>query len=58
MGLATARALSRGGRDVVVYEQFEPGHVRGSSHGRSRIFRHRRTRHAGALDLANAAVSN
>jgi sarcosine oxidase len=39
MGLATARALSRGGRDVVVYEQFEPGHVRGSSHGRSRIFR-------------------
>src|SRR5882672_9510915 len=39
MGLATARALSRAGRDVVVYEQFEPGHVRGSSHGRSRIFR-------------------
>ena len=39
MGLATARALSRAGHDVVVYEQFEPGHVRGSSHGRSRIFR-------------------
>ncbi len=39
MGLATARALSRTGRDVVVYEQFEPGHARGSSHGRSRIFR-------------------
>lgn len=39
MGLATARALSRAGRDVVVYEQFEPGHARGSSHGRSRIFR-------------------
>lgn len=39
MGLATARALSRAGRDVVVYEQFERGHTRGSSHGRSRIFR-------------------
>ena len=33
MGLATARALSRAGRKVVVYEQFEPGHTRGSSHG-------------------------
>src|SRR6266853_647052 len=39
MGLATARALARAGREVVVYEQFEPGHARGSSHGRSRIFR-------------------
>ena len=39
MGLATAHALTRAGYDVVVYEQFEPGHARGSSHGRSRIFR-------------------
>jgi sarcosine oxidase len=39
MGLATARALVRRGHDVVVYEQFEPAHARGSSHGRSRIFR-------------------
>jgi len=39
MGLATARALSRAGHQVVVYEQFERGHARGSSHGRSRIFR-------------------
>jgi sarcosine oxidase len=39
MGLATARALRRAGYDVVVYEQFEAGHVRGSSHGRSRIVR-------------------
>jgi sarcosine oxidase len=38
-GLATAHALARAGRDVVVYEQFELGHARGSSHGRSRIFR-------------------
>lgn len=39
MGLATARALARAGRDVVVCEQFEPGHDRGSSHGSSRIVR-------------------
>src|SRR5215470_5772791 len=38
-GLATARALARCGHEVVVYEQFERGHTRGSSHGRSRIFR-------------------
>src|SRR3954449_100025 len=39
MGLATAHALKRAGRDVVVYEQFERGHSRGSSHGATRIFR-------------------
>ena len=39
MGLATARALARAGRDVVVCEQFEVGHKRGSSHGGSRIVR-------------------
>jgi sarcosine oxidase len=39
MGLATARALARAGRDVVVCEQFEVGHSNGSSHGGSRIVR-------------------
>ena len=39
MGLATARALAQAGRDVVVCEQFELGHARGSSHGSSRIVR-------------------
>jgi sarcosine oxidase len=39
MGAATARALARRGRSVVVLEQFEPGHARGSSHGGSRISR-------------------
>jgi sarcosine oxidase len=38
-GLATAWQLAREGRDVVVHEQFARGHARGSSHGRSRIFR-------------------
>jgi sarcosine oxidase len=39
MGLAAAHGLARAGCDVVVYEQFEQGHARGSSHGRSRIVR-------------------
>jgi sarcosine oxidase len=39
MGLATARVLAQAGRDVVLCEQFEVGHARGSSHGGSRIVR-------------------
>jgi len=39
MGLATGWALKRRGVEAVVYEQFEVGNDRGSSHGRSRIFR-------------------
>lgn len=39
MGLATARALARAGRDVVVLEQFALGHDLGSSHGDARIIR-------------------
>ncbi len=39
MGAAAAWALSARGADVTVYEQFEPGTERGSSHGRTRIFR-------------------
>ena len=39
MGLASAWALARKGRDVTVLEQFEIGHPYGSSHGASRIFR-------------------
>lgn len=39
MGSATAWWLARRGVDVALVEQFEPGHVRGSSHGASRIFR-------------------
>jgi sarcosine oxidase len=40
MGSATAWWLARRGRSVTLLEQFEQGHVRGSSHGRSRIFRY------------------
>jgi sarcosine oxidase len=39
MGLATGWALKRRGHEPVVYEQFEIGNPKGSSHGRSRIFR-------------------
>jgi sarcosine oxidase len=39
VGAATAWALARRGVDVTLHEQFEAGHKRGSSHGRSRIWR-------------------
>jgi sarcosine oxidase len=39
MGLAAARALTQAGRQVVVCEQFQLGHDRGSSHGSARIIR-------------------
>ena len=39
MGSAAAYALAREGRDVLLVEQYEVGHTRGSSHGRSRIVR-------------------
>jgi glycine/D-amino acid oxidase-like deaminating enzyme len=39
MGCATAWALSERGAQVTLHEQFELDHERGSSHGRTRIFR-------------------
>jgi sarcosine oxidase len=39
MGAAAAWALARAGREALLLERFEIGHRRGSSHGRSRIFR-------------------
>jgi sarcosine oxidase len=39
MGCATAWALHERGADVTLFEQFDPEHRRGSSHGRTRIFR-------------------
>ena len=39
MGSSALYHLARRGADVIGLEQFEPGHVRGSSHGRSRVFR-------------------
>ncbi len=39
MGCATAWALRERGAEVTVHEQFDLDHHRGSSHGRTRIFR-------------------
>ncbi len=39
MGSAAAYHLARGGRSVLLLEQFEIGHNRGASHGHSRIIR-------------------
>lgn len=39
MGAATAAALAPRGPATALFEQFETGHRRGSSHGTSRIFR-------------------
>ena len=38
-GSAAARSIAARGHRVTVLERFEAGHVRGSSHGRERIFR-------------------
>lgn len=40
MGAATAWALGHRGHDVTIYEQFEVGHTRGSSHGATRVYRY------------------
>ncbi len=39
MGSSAALALARRGHEVTIFEQFQPGHDRGSSHGSSRIVR-------------------
>lgn len=39
IGAAAAWFLARRGVDVVALEQFEPGHVRGTSHGHSAVWR-------------------
>lgn len=39
LGLAAGRALARRGRDVLVLEQAQPGHLGAGSHGSCRIFR-------------------
>jgi len=39
LGAASAWALAEKGRETILFEQFELGHVHGSSHGPSRVFR-------------------
>lgn len=39
MGAATACSLASAGRSVTILERFAVGHTKGSSHGKSRVFR-------------------
>jgi monomeric sarcosine oxidase len=39
MGISTALALVDAGKKVLLLEQFEPGHIKGSSHGDGRVVR-------------------
>ncbi|MBO0512753.1 FAD-dependent oxidoreductase [Streptomyces beijiangensis] len=39
MGAATAWQLARAGHEVTLIEAYKPGHMKGSSHGSSRIYR-------------------
>ena len=56
LGSATAYWLARRGVDVVGFEQFELGHVRGASHDHSRIIR--RSYHTpGYVELTAEAYS-
>jgi sarcosine oxidase len=55
MGACTAWQLARRGRSVVLLEQFEHPHTRGSSHGGTRIFRVA-YRDALYTELAGAAI--
>ena len=54
MGAAAAWQLARRGRQVVLLERFGRGHVRGASHGASRIYRNTYAR-AEYLDLVQEA---
>lgn len=55
-GSAAARSLVGRGRQVVLLEQFELGHDRGSSHGTSRIYR-RAYRDEFYVDLTGSAAA-
>lgn len=58
MGSATAYHLASRGRRVVAFEQFEPGHDRGSSHGESRMIRLAYFEHPSYVPLARSAYAN
>lgn len=57
MGSAAAYHLARRGRRVVAFEQFEPGHDRGSSHGESRAIRLAYFEHPSYVPLARRAYA-
>jgi sarcosine oxidase len=56
MGSATLYALAARGVEAIGFEQFSPGHDRGSSHGESRVFRSAYFEHPSYVPLARAAL--
>ena len=56
MGSASLWQLAERGVSVVGFEQFEPGHDRGSSHGETRIYRTAYLEGPGYVPLARRAV--
>jgi sarcosine oxidase len=56
MGAAALLHLARRGRRVVGFEQFTPGHERGSSHGETRIIRLGYFEHPSYVPLVRAAL--
>ncbi|MBB4039459.1 sarcosine oxidase [Microvirga flocculans] len=56
MGSAALFNLARQGKRVVGFEQFEPGHDKGSSHGESRIIRLSYFEHPSYVPLARRAL--
>jgi len=57
VGSFALRALAKRGVKVLGLEQFEPGHDQGSSHGRSRVYRHAYFEHADYVPLLLHASS-
>lgn len=56
MGSAALFELARKGRRAIGFEQFEPGHDKGSSHGESRIIRLSYFEHPSYVPLARRAL--
>lgn len=57
IGAAAACALTRRGARVTLFEQFESGHDRGSSHGATRLFRTAYFEHPDYVPLLKRAAS-
>src|SRR6202012_5605608 len=55
MGSSAAFALARRGQRVVAIDQFEPGHIHGSSHGESRAIRLSYFEHPSYVPLVRSA---
>lgn len=57
MGAHAFWRLAARGRDVLGLEQFRPGHVQGSTHGQTRLFRTLCMEHPGLVPLARRSLA-